>query len=205
MIKILGNLPEKFYLACSGGPDSMALADFFLRGRRDFSIVHFDHSTEHSEKGRAIVEDFCKEREINISISEISETPTQGESLEKWWRDKRYEVFHRLDLPVITGHNLNDVAEWWVFTSLRGNPKIIPYRNKNVIRPFLITKKIDLERWCDRNSVEYAIDPTNLGDRYSRSLVRKNIIPEALKVCPGFLTTMSRKVKEDFQERKIEF
>lgn len=204
MIKVLGNIPNKVILACSGGPDSMAAADFLTRGKRDVSILHFDHGTQHSHDARSLVENFCTDNSIDLTIEEIKGIPGKGESFEKWWRDRRYEVFHEYNLPVITAHNLNDVAEWWMFTSLRGNPRIMPYRNKNVFRPFLITKKSELEDWCDRNSVPFVIDPTNFGDRFSRSLIRKNIIPEALRVAPGFLTTMSNKVKEIYVENKNE-
>ena len=200
MIKLLGKLPIDPVIARSGGPDSMAVVDFILRARRSFSILHFDHGTSHSREARKLVESFCVDNKISLEVAEIHGSPPKGESVEKWWRDQRYNVFHCKDRTVITAHNLNDVAEWWIFTSLRGNSRVMPYRNKNVVRPFLSTKKADLERWCARNSVPYVIDPTNLGDRFSRSLIRKNIMPEALNVCPGFLTTMSKKVKTSYKE-----
>ena len=200
MIKVLGKIPLKPVVACSGGPDSMAVVDFLLRARRDFSILHFDHGSDHARDARNLVESFCKSFEISLDVVEITGEPPKGESLEKWWRDRRYETFHKLDRDVITAHNLNDVAEWWIFTSLRGNPRIMPYRNKNVVRPFLTTRKSVFESWCLRNSVPHVIDPTNHGDRFSRSLIRKNIMPEALNVCPGFLTTMSRKVNSTYKE-----
>jgi tRNA(Ile)-lysidine synthase len=204
MINILGKIPKKVVVACSGGPDSMAAASFLLNSRREISILHFDHGTDHSKDARALVEKFCVDRKVPLQIVDIKGRPPKGESCEKWWRDKRYNAFHKYHLPIITAHNLNDVAEWWMFTSLRGNPRIMPYQNKNVIRPFLLTKKIDLEKWCERNSVPFTIDPTNLGDRFSRSLIRKNIIPEALRVAPGFLTTMSNKVREIYTESQNE-
>lgn len=204
MIKILGNIPSKVILACSGGPDSMAAADFLIRGRRDISILHFDHGTHHSNHARELVEKFCKDKDIDLNVIEIKGVPEKGESCEKWWRDQRYNAFHKCNAQVITAHNLNDVAEWWIFTSLRGNSRVMPYRNKNVFRPFLITKKSELEQWCTRNNVPFVIDPTNSGDRFARSLIRKNIIPEALRVAPGLLTTMSNKVKEIYVENKNE-
>ena len=111
-----------------------------------------------------------------------------------------YKIFHKYKDTIVTGHNLNDVAEWWMFTSIRVNPKITPYRNKNVIRPFLITEKSDLEKWCDKNSVSYIIDPTNKCDIHARSMIRKNIIPEVLKVNPGFLKTIKKRVNIKYHE-----
>jgi len=200
MIHLTGKIPDRVIVACSGGPDSMAALDFVSRNGRNVSVVHFDHLTSHSSDARTLVTNFCNDRGIDLILFEINGSPPKGESLEKWWRDQRYNVFHTLKFPVITAHNLNDVAEWWLFTSLRGNPRIIPYRNRNVIRPFLSTKKSALESWCERKGVPFVIDPTNLGDRFSRSRIRKNIVPEALKVCPGFLTTMSKKVNNLYKE-----
>ena len=200
MIRVLGKLPLNPIVACSGGPDSMAVVSFMQRARREFSILHFDHGTDHATEARQLVESFCHEMNIPLEVVKIHAKAPKGESLEKWWRDQRYNVFHSKSKPIITAHNLNDVAEWWIFTSLRGNPRVMPYRNKNVLKPFLPTKKSEFEAWCTRHSVPHVIDPSNSGDRFSRSLIRKNILPEALNVCPGFLTTMSKKIKTKYEE-----
>jgi tRNA(Ile)-lysidine synthase len=204
MIRMLGKVSDKIIISCSGGPDSMAAVDFLNRGRRNISVIHFDHGTAHGALARDLVETYCIDKNIELSIYEIGGTPAKGESLEKWWRDKRYNVLHSLESEVVTGHNLNDVGEWWIFTSLRGNPKLTPYRNKNVIRPFLLTPKLCLEEWCKTHSVPFVIDPSNSGNRFARSQIRKNIIPEALKINPGFLKTMSKKVKIDYKEKTNE-
>lgn len=203
MIKLLDKVPKKITLCCSGGPDSMAALDFLTKGKRKISVLHFDHNTPHSKKGRVLVEGYCHKNRIHVTTHEIKEEPPAGLSLEAWWRDKRYEVINSLDGAVVTGHNLNDVAEWWIFTSLRGNPRLMPYRTRNVIKPFLLTKKADMEAWCKNNNIPYVIDPTNLGTRFARSRIRNNIMPEALDVCPGFLGTISKKIKDRQLSEKI--
>jgi tRNA(Ile)-lysidine synthase TilS/MesJ len=70
-------------------------------------------------------------------------------STEEHWRDERYKFFRTFNMPVITGHNLDDVIEWFLFSSLHGQGKVMPYNNKNVIRPFISTSKRSLEDWCD--------------------------------------------------------
>lgn len=200
MIKLLEKIPNKITVCCSGGPDSMSALHFLMMGRRDLSVLHFDHMTSSSKKARVLVEGFCRKNDIPIEVHEIHGSPGSGESLEAWWRDRRYEVMNAIDHEVVTGHNLNDAAEWWIFTSLRGNPRLMPYRTRNVIKPFLLTRKIDLEVWCDRHKVPYVVDPTNLGTRFARSRIRNNIMPEALEVNPGFLTTISKKIKERSSE-----
>lgn len=204
MIKLLGKIPRKAIVCCSGGPDSMAAVDFLKRSNREISLIYFDHGTAHGKEARAVVQKYAQENQIPLTIHDISGVSPSGESLEKWWRDKRYHILHRLDVPVITAHNLNDVAEWWIFTALRGNPRLTPYRNKNVIKPFLLTPKRELERWCIKNNTPYVIDPSNFGERFARSRIRQNIVPEAIKINPGLLTTMSKKIIQHYEENKNE-
>jgi len=182
----------------------MAALHFFMTGKRDISVLHFDHNTSHSKKARVLVEGFCHKHKIPISVHEILGAPDSGDSLEAWWRDRRYEVINKLNHTAVTGHNLNDAAEWWIFTSLRGNPRLMPYRTGNVIKPFLLTKKDDLEAWCKKHKIPYVVDPTNHGTRFARSRIRHNIMPEALGICPGFLGTISKKIKDRRDQEKLD-
>jgi tRNA(Ile)-lysidine synthase len=200
MIKLLNRVPNSVVIACSGGPDSMAALSFLNNGRRNVRVVYFDHGTEHGSEAGRLVESYCKENKIFCISHKIVGSPDKGESLEAWWRDKRYKILNSINDTVVTGHNLNDVAEWWIFTALRGNPRLMPYQTGNVIKPFLLTEKSDLEAWCARNDVPYIVDPTNSGDRFARSKIRKNIMPEALDVAPGFLSTIRKKIKDRSQD-----
>ena len=71
MIKILGNLPEKTYVACSGGPDSMAILDFLIRGRRDVTVAHFNHDTPFGRFAEKFVKSYCKNNDIKLVIGNI--------------------------------------------------------------------------------------------------------------------------------------
>ena len=52
MIRILGNIPNQVTVACSGGPDSMAIIDFLRKGRKGVTVAHFDHGTDHGISAR---------------------------------------------------------------------------------------------------------------------------------------------------------
>ena len=68
MIKILGKLPRTVAVSCSGGPDSMAAVDFLLRSRRNISIIHFDHGTDHGHMASKFIEKFCKDKGLHLTI-----------------------------------------------------------------------------------------------------------------------------------------
>ena len=204
MIKLIGNIPRDIVIACSGGPDSMAILDFLSKSKRKIRVLHFDHGTQHSKDARNLVEKYCKDKDIFCVSHEIMGNPEKGESLEAWWRNRRYEIINSLDETIVTGHNLNDVAEWWIFTALRGNPRLMPLETRNVIKPFILTEKERLKKWCDKNYVPYVLDPSNNGGRFARSRIRKNIMPHALDVAPGFLGTIRKMIKERYEKESQE-
>jgi tRNA(Ile)-lysidine synthase len=94
---------------------------------------------------------------------------------------------------VVTAHHLDDAVETWVFTSLHGESRLIPYSRGNVIRPFLLTPKSELVSWCERRGLAWSEDPSNTDTAYMRNLIRHKILPEALKVNPGLRTVVRKK------------
>ena len=120
MIQLLGSIPNNVTLACSGGPDSMAILAFLLRGRKNVKLVYFNHGTKHADSAQAFVEQVAHERNLSLEIGNIKRDRLPSESVEEYWRNQRYNFFNQFSGPLITGHHLDDVAEWWIFSSLNG-------------------------------------------------------------------------------------
>ena len=193
MIKFLGELPRKCVGAFSGGVDSVVTADFLLNGKRDVMLAFFHHGTSTSSIAEQFVIEFARNRGIHLSIGRIAGERCRGESPEEFWRNERYRFLDTFDQPVVTGHHLGDAVETWIFNSLHGNPRILPYRRRNVIRPFLVTPKSELRRWAEKRHLTWVEDETNSDTRYMRNLIRHRIVPEALRVNPGLETTVKKK------------
>jgi len=202
MIKVLGSLPEKTYVACSGGPDSMAILDFLIRGKRDVTVAHFNHDTPFGRFAEKFVKSYCEKNDIKLVIGNIQKEKDSKESWEEYWRNERYRFFESLDGPVITAHHLDDVVEWWTFTSFHGNPRLIPYRRNKTIRPFLSTTKNEIWNWVDRKDIPYVTDPGNFDDKFARSYIRNNIIPQALKINPGLRKVIKKKVEKHYENEE---
>jgi len=197
MIKLQGKLPRKLFLACSGGVDSMAALDF-LRRNHDVHVLHFDHGTTHGEKAREFVERYCKQRGIPITTGEAHvNRKITNTSKEEWWREQRYKFFDKFRLPVVTCHHLDDCVETWVWSSLNGTGKWVPYQRNHVVRPFRLTRKRDLEMWARLNGVDWIEDDSNADTCYTRNYIRHEMMPHVLKVNPGIHKTIAKKVKED--------
>lgn len=196
MIRLIGRLPTKCVVAFSGGVDSVAVTDFLLNGRRDVELAFFHHGTKTSDEAFYFVRDFSKSRCLTLHVGHINDVRPKEKSREEHWRDERYSFLNRFADPVVTAHHLDDAVETWIFTSLHGQPRLIPQTRGNVVRPFLTTPKSDLEAWCVRRGLRWIEDASNVDVVYMRNRIRHRIVPEALLVNPG-LRTVIRKKYED--------
>ena len=197
MIKLQGKLPRKIYLACSGGIDSMAALDF-LRRNHDVHVLHFDHGTEHGRQAKEFVEKYCMSRGIPVTTGEARGTVPPGPSREEWWREQRYAFLDKFaGNTIVTCHHLDDCVETWVWSSMHGTGKWIPYRRNYVVRPFRLTRKRDFELWCNLNNVPHLEDDSNEDIHYTRNYIRHEMMPNVLRVNPGIHKTIAKKVRED--------
>lgn len=198
MIRLSFKLPSEIAVAVSGGADSMAALDF-LRQNRKVKVLHFNHGTHGADAAERVVTKYCDLHNLELVVGHLDESPDSGQSLEDFWRQARYSFFNdRCDgLPVVTCHHLDDVAETWLFTSLNGNPKLIPSKRDNYLRPFLQTRKAVFEDWCDRKDVMYHYDESNNDTRFNRNFIRHEIMPRALRVNPGLHKVLRKKIQQD--------
>lgn len=167
----------------------MSALEFLLRGRRSVEIAYFNHETAHGREAEDFVISTAERLGLTYYISMPHSKRKKKESLEAYWHRERYDFFGKFSEPVVLAHHLSDATEWWLFSSFRGNPNLMPIQNSesNVIRPFLLSKKDDLHRF---NKFDHIEDPSNATTQYARNLVRKEIVPLAKKVNPGLETTV---------------
>lgn len=200
MIRVIGEIPKvPFGLACSGGPDSMAVLDFLLNGKYLPEVIYFNHATPHGEEAEKFLVDYCSGKGLKLHIRRAVIIPKSNK--EKIWSDLRYDFFSGFDFPVITCHHLDDVVETYIFSTLRGFQSTIPYRRGNVIRPFLLNEKKGFLKWCENKNVPFVEDQSNFCLDFSRNRIRHNIVPEALKVNPG----LKKVVKKMLLSKSVEF
>ena len=197
MIRIIGKIPRKVTIACSGGIDSMVITNFLLKGKREVELAYFDHDTIFSRSGQDFVEEFAEKRNLKVHLGRVQGFKGRR-SLEEFWRDERYNFLQKINTGfLITCHHLDDCVETWLMSSFHGKGKIIPYkRNKNIFRPFLMTDKKTIIRYAKNKDIQWIEDPTNQHTNFMRNHVRHNIIPQVLKINPGIRTTIRKKLLE---------
>ena len=194
MIHVTGKIPRRVAVAVSGGIDSMAALDF-LRRSHEVVVLHYNHGTPYAPKAEALVRAYCMEHKLTIVIGRCNEEMPAGVSKEAWWRDQRYKFFtEATSLPIVTAHHLDDQVENWIFTSMNGNPFLIPHSRDQFIRPFVTTEKNDFTLWCVRKGVPTIDDPTNDDTKYRRNYIRHTMMPHVLAINPGIRKTIKKKL-----------
>ena len=197
MIRIIGKIPHKVTIACSGGIDSMVFTHFLLQGKRKVDLAYFDHDTGHSKKAQKFVEEYAEKNKLNLTIGKVKGFKGKR-SLEEFWRDERYDFFNRISSDyIITCHHLDDCVETWLMSSFHGLGKVIPHRRgTSIYRPFLMTEKSSIKKYAQNKNVKWVEDPSNQHTNFMRNHVRKNIMPHILKVNPGIRKTIRKKILE---------
>jgi tRNA(Ile)-lysidine synthase len=200
MINLITKLPRQLTVACSGGVDSMAVLNFLMNSHK-VSVAFFHHGTQTSDQAASFVKSYCQAHDVKFTSQQINQVTTpKGLSQEEHWRTERYKFLHAIDDVVITAHHLDDCVETYLFNCVHGKSHTIPFRNRNVIRPFLTTTKKELVNWCERKAVPWQEDASNQDLKYMRNLIRHQIVPQALKINPGLHTVVKKMVLDSLDK-----
>lgn len=198
MIKLLNKVPNKVVIACSGGVDSMAALSFLNNGKRQVSVAYMNHGTPYSDLAQSFVEDYCRSKNLPLVVGYCKNEKSKKESQEEYWRNERHAFLKSFIEPVVLAHNLNDQMENWIFTNLHGEARLIPFRNANLIRPFILNSRCALEEWCLNHQVNWVEDPSNNDTKYMRNKIRHEIMPSLLEVNPGLAKVITKKILKEF-------
>lgn len=198
MIKMRLKIPVDVTVACSGGIDSMAVLHFLSQRKTKPRVAYMHHGTAHGEEALHFVTQYCRDNDLQLSIGHLLREKLQNESPEEFWRIQRYAFLHSIPGTVVMAHHLDDNVESWLLGAIHGKPGIMPIRNRNVIRPFMMTKKSEFADWCARHGVPHVHDKSNNDTRYARNRIRNNIIPEALAVNPGLHKVVGKLVAAQY-------
>ncbi len=189
---------DELLLAVSGGPDSLALLDIFDRLQEEWelkiAVFHLDHALRQSSAAEAeFVAEECHKRGIECWQERIDVEKARqkrGGSLEDTARDIRLSLLykyareHDMD-AVVFGHHADDRAETVLFNLMRGAgmrglggiSPLTHFRGVPFVRPLLIFRKEELERYCQDRSLEPRIDSSNFSTDYDRNRIRQELIP----------------------------
>lgn len=179
------NRENTYLLACSYGPDSMALFGLLLKEKIRFSVAHVNYQMRGaaSEQETKDLIAFCKKHHIQIDVMYVDGHSFSG-NFQAEARKVRYEYFASLinkygHAALLTAHHRDDFLETYLMqvSSRRqsfyyGIKSEVLLDGMRVLRPLLNVYKEDLVKYCDDHLIPYAIDQSNLHDTYTRNKVR---------------------------------
>lgn len=195
-------------VACSGGPDSMALAlaAAFEGGRAGLRVAAaiVDHGLQDgSHEIAAWAQRTLIAAGLDPVVIEQVQVKVRGEGIEAAAREARYSALERArNLTdsewILLGHNQEDQAETVLLGLARGSGlrsisamPAIDHQRK-LLRPFLDIPRAQLRQSCIDQGVDFWDDPHNLDERFLRVKVRNMAGQLESVLGPGFASALAR-------------
>ena len=194
---LIDNVRDSVIVACSGGPDSMALLSLVIKLKKETGIkvivAHINHNVRvESESEKDFVYDCCVENDFIFEYMKIEKY--DGYNFENEARDKRYSFFDELVNKynckfVLTAHHGDDLMETILMRIVRGSSlkgysgfsRISERCGYSILRPLIHMTKDEILEYDKDNGIHYVIDKTNFLDVHARNRYRKYILPDLKK------------------------
>jgi tRNA(Ile)-lysidine synthase len=197
---------QRIVLAVSGGIDSVALLYSFLELSHDFKldihVAHLDHGIrETSQRDARFVQNLCEKLGVGFTIKRVKIEKKTGVTLEEIARRVRYEFLMEVKKSVkadliATAHHKDDLAETLLHRIIRGTGVrgLVGMKPKqgDIIRPFLIFTRKEIEDFAKQMNLDYVVDETNFDVTYTRNFIRHKLIPLMKEVNPSLSDSMYR-------------
>lgn len=192
---------KKIVIACSGGLDSMVLADLLIKLHYGVALAHCNFSLRGSESDgdEVFVNKYGEDKQLKVYTKRFDThayAETHKISIQLAARELRYRWFEKLlnDFQydyLLTAHHLDDDIETFMInlsrgTGLRGLTGI-PMQNQKILRPLLDFSRAEIHEYAVKNNVIWREDSTNKNTDYMRNNLRHTVIPALKKVTPEFL------------------
>lgn len=205
--RALDHLPEgaPIVVACSGGPDSTALAFLVAEARDDLrlTLVHVAHGlrdTEVEDAERRLVRQHASWLGVACR-SETVQVPAHAGGPEAAARTVRYAALHAVADTVgaaalLVGHTADDQAETVLLRAARGTGNDglggMRPRHGRLVRPLLRLRRADVHAFVAAEGLPTAHDASNDDPAVRRSLVRHQVLPALARVAPDPVGALTR-------------
>ena len=174
-----------YYLAVSGGLDSMVLLHLLLRlkPKSKFKVAYYHHGPTPDMLQKAfrsrclqLIKNYC---DAFDNIEFVTEESSIYLTSEAQMRESRWAFLNKYRIPaepIITAHHLDDWAETLTLKLIRGvGPEgftAFKLWDGQIFRPFLQTSKSDLLTYAQDQKLVWLEDPSNESEDYLRNWLR---------------------------------
>ena len=181
------NKNKKYVLACSFGPDSMALFDILFKLKCKFIVAFVNyHKRKISDYEQKELVEYCNKLGVKYEILDVKKKIKKD--FQNYARKIRYNFFKKIykkhnTVGLFVAHQQDDLIETYIMQKNRnsrveyyGIKKISFLKKMKVIRPLLKYTKSELLNYCQENNVPFSIDETNFKLDYLRNKIRHDLI-----------------------------
>ena len=194
-------------VACSGGPDSLALAFGAWRvGRRrrlPVAAMVIDHGLQpdSAQIAEAACDELVRIGYGDVAVERVSVDLAGGGGTEAAARDARHRALsaHAVSrgATILLGHTLDDQAETVLLGLARGSGARslagMPVRSGGYLRPLLALRRRTTEATCAELDLHPWTDPHNSDRRFRRVRVREIVLPTLeAELGPGIAEALAR-------------
>jgi tRNA(Ile)-lysidine synthase len=198
---------ETLLVACSGGPDSLALAFGAWRvGRRHrlpVAAMVIDHGLQpdSAQIAAAACGELVRMGYGDVTVERVTVDLGGGCGTEAAARDARHRALsaHGVSLgaTILLGHTLDDQAETVLLGLARGSGARslagMPVRSGGYLRPLLALRRKTTEATCAEQDLHPWTDPHNSDPRFRRVRVREIVLPTLeAELGPGIVEALAR-------------
>lgn len=207
---------DRVLIACSGGPDSVALAAALhavaKRMQLDLRLAHVNHGTRASAgQDECVAAGVAAGLGLALDVVRLASQPPDEASL----REARYAALLALAqrtacTAVATAHHAEDQSETVLLALFRGTgpagiggmrPRRQLASGIDLVRPLLRVPAGELRQYCHVEGLPYAIDPTNADAALRRNAVRQAL--DAVRpLFPGLDEAVARAAELAADERE---
>src|SRR5580704_16679937 len=195
---------ELVLVACSGGPDSLAMAAAlaFVAPRAGLRAggVTVDHGLQQgsAERATALAALMCKlglDPALSIKVTPAKDNEAAARAVRYEGLDRTAHELHAK--AVLLGHTLDDQAETVLLGLARGSGSRslagMPARRGLYRRPLLALRRASTAAACAALGLEPWHDPHNHDFRFTRARVRHQLMPVLAEVLgPGVAEALAR-------------
>ena len=195
MFDFLGKIPDNIIIATSGSRNSMAVVDFISRTNRRVKMLHVDFGLKDSKDRISFIKSTAKAFNVNFEVVKGDNKKSHNE----FSRFSEMMNIFQKNAPnfVVTCQSLDDVVLHYLINCIRCNPKLIQYRHKNIIRPYISTKQEEIDYWITSKKVAFFDDGFN--DMSNTGFIKKYMLENAYKINPTLQEDILKIVEKDFQ------
>lgn len=178
---------KKYLLACSYGPDSMALFNMLQKEGYDFEVAHVNyHFRKESDEEERALRNYCFKNNVIIHVFQNLETVTNN--LEARAREIRYLFFRKIYKQghfdaLLVAHHEDDLIETYL---MQKDKNLHPFYfgikensinyDMNIIRPLLSWPKNEILNYIDSEHIPFMYDKSNDDTSFLRNKYRHEIV-----------------------------